>query len=43
MYDGDTIFCLATGAVEAPYDAVEAVAADVVARALALGVRAAQQ
>src|SRR4051794_39750071 len=23
MYDGDTIFCLATGAVAAPYDAVE--------------------
>ena len=43
MYDGDTIFCLATGAVEAPYDAVEAVAADVVARAIAAGVRAAQR
>ncbi len=38
MYDGDTIFCLATGAVEAPYDAVEAVAADVVARAIVGGV-----
>ncbi len=41
MYDGDTIFCLATGAVPAPYDAVEAVAADLVARAIADGVRAA--
>jgi L-aminopeptidase/D-esterase-like protein len=41
MYDGDTMFCLATGAVLAPYDAVEALAADVVARAIADGVRAA--
>lgn len=41
MYDGDTVFCLATGKVAAPYDAVEAVAADVVARAIAVGVRAA--
>jgi L-aminopeptidase/D-esterase-like protein len=41
MYDGDTIFCLATGAVQAPYDAVEAVAADVVLKAIANGVRAA--
>ena len=41
-YDGDTIFCLATGTVAAPYDAVEAVAAEVVARAIAVGVRAAQ-
>lgn len=41
MYDGDTIFCLATGGVPAPYDAVEAVAADVVASAIAAGVRAA--
>jgi L-aminopeptidase/D-esterase-like protein len=40
MYDGDTIFCLATGAVEAPYDAVEAVAAEVVSRAIVDGVRA---
>jgi L-aminopeptidase/D-esterase-like protein len=39
MYDGDTIFCLATGAVEAPYDGLEAVAADVVARAIVGGVR----
>jgi L-aminopeptidase/D-esterase-like protein len=42
MWDGDTIFCLATGTVAAPYDAVEVVAADVVARAIAVGVRAAQ-
>ena len=42
MYDGDTIFCLATGRVEAPRDAVEALAAQVVARAIAAGVRAAQ-
>ena len=42
MYDGDTIFCLATGNVDAPRDAVEAVAAVVVARAIAAGVRAAQ-
>jgi L-aminopeptidase/D-esterase-like protein len=41
MYDGDTLFCLATGAVPAPYDAVEAVAGDVVAEAIAGGVRAA--
>jgi L-aminopeptidase/D-esterase-like protein len=42
LYDGDTMFCLATGAVPAPADAVEAVAAQVVARAIAAGVRAAQ-
>jgi L-aminopeptidase/D-esterase-like protein len=42
LYDGDTMFCLATGAVAAPPDAVEAVAAQVVARAIAAGVRAAQ-
>ena len=42
LYDGDTMFCLATGAVQAPTDAVEAVAAQVVARAIATGVRAAQ-
>jgi L-aminopeptidase/D-esterase-like protein len=41
MYDGDTMFCLATGAVPAPYDAVEAVGAEVVARAIVAGVRAA--
>jgi L-aminopeptidase/D-esterase-like protein len=42
MYDGDVIFCLATGAANARYDAVEVAAADMVARAIALGVRAAQ-
>jgi L-aminopeptidase/D-esterase-like protein len=40
MYDGDTIFGLATGAVAAPYDAVEWAAAQTVARAIADGVRA---
>jgi L-aminopeptidase/D-esterase-like protein len=48
-FDGDTIFCLATGAVPTPptaaaapalADLVEAVAAQVVARAIADGVRA---
>lgn len=47
MDHGDTIFCLATGVVDAPYDAVEAiaaaaveaVAADVVARSIVDGVR----
>jgi L-aminopeptidase/D-esterase-like protein len=39
MYDGDTIFCLATGEVSAPYDAVEALAADLVASAIVAGVR----
>jgi L-aminopeptidase/D-esterase-like protein len=42
MYDGDTMFCLATGAVPAPYDVVEIVATEVVARAIAAGVRATQ-
>ncbi|HEU4731020.1 MAG TPA: P1 family peptidase [Kofleriaceae bacterium] len=42
MFDGDTLFSLATGARPAPYDAVEAVATDVVAAAIAAGVRAAQ-
>jgi L-aminopeptidase/D-esterase-like protein len=42
MYDGDTLFCLATGALTASYDAVEAAAPRVVARAIADGVRAAQ-
>jgi L-aminopeptidase/D-esterase-like protein len=39
-YDGDTIFCLATGEKPATADAVEIAAADVVARAIAAGVRA---
>jgi L-aminopeptidase/D-esterase-like protein len=42
MYDGDTLFCLATGAVTASYDAVESAAPKVVARAIADGVGAAQ-
>jgi L-aminopeptidase/D-esterase-like protein len=42
MYDGDTIFTLATGAVAGTYDAVDAVVADTVAKAIADGVRAAQ-
>jgi L-aminopeptidase/D-esterase-like protein len=42
MYDGDVIFCLATGAAPSTYDAVEVAAAEVVARAIATGVRAAQ-
>jgi L-aminopeptidase/D-esterase-like protein len=42
MYDGDTLFCLASGVVtDVPYDAIEVAAADVVARAIAAGVRAA--
>jgi L-aminopeptidase/D-esterase-like protein len=39
MYDGDTIFCISTGRVPAPYDAVEVLATDLVARAIASGVR----
>lgn len=42
MYDGDTLFSLATGAHAAPYDAIEAAAAEVVAAAIASGVRATQ-
>jgi L-aminopeptidase/D-esterase-like protein len=42
MYDGDTVFCLATGAVGAPYDAIEVAAAEVVARAIVDGVRTAE-
>jgi L-aminopeptidase/D-esterase-like protein len=41
MYDGDTIFCLGTGTATASYDAVEVAAAEVVARAIAHGVRSA--
>jgi L-aminopeptidase/D-esterase-like protein len=39
MYDGDTIFCLATGARSASYDALAARAAELAARAIADGVR----
>jgi L-aminopeptidase/D-esterase-like protein len=45
MYDGDTVFCLATGAAGAAGPApalVEALAADLVAAAIAAGVRAAR-
>ena len=42
MYDGDTLFCMATGALDAPYDAVEVLATGVVAQATVAGVRAAQ-
>jgi L-aminopeptidase/D-esterase-like protein len=42
MYDGDTIFCIASGTALAPYDAVEVLATELVARAIASGVRAAQ-
>ena len=44
-YDGDTVFCLATGTAVTPEraeDTIEAVAAQVVARAIAGGVRAGQ-
>jgi hypothetical protein len=41
MYDDDTIFCLATGGKAASQDAIEIAAAQVVARAIATGVRAA--
>lgn len=42
MYDGDTLFCMGTGALEVPYDAVEVCAGNVVAQATVAGVRAAQ-
>lgn len=42
MFDGDTLFSLATGVHAAPYDAIEVVATEVVAAAIAAGVRAAQ-
>jgi L-aminopeptidase/D-esterase-like protein len=38
MYDGDTLFALATGRAAAPYHGIEAVATEVVARAIAAGV-----
>jgi L-aminopeptidase/D-esterase-like protein len=43
MYDGDTIFCLSSGRVAAPYDGIEPASVDCVARAIADGVRAATQ
>jgi L-aminopeptidase/D-esterase-like protein len=42
MYDGDTMFCLSLGHHTAPYDVIEVVAAELVARAITVGVRAAQ-
>ena len=42
MYDGDTVFSLASGRADAPYDAVEVLATELTARAVAAGVRAAQ-
>jgi L-aminopeptidase/D-esterase-like protein len=44
-YDGDTVFCLATGMAAGPqagYDQVEVTGTELVARAIAAGVRAAQ-
>jgi len=42
MFDGDTIFCLATGKVDADISIVGALAADVMARAIIRGVKAAK-
>jgi L-aminopeptidase/D-esterase-like protein len=39
MWDGDTIFSLATGEVEAPQPTVEELAVDVVAEAIRRSVR----
>jgi L-aminopeptidase/D-esterase-like protein len=41
MHDGDTIFALSTGAVDAPADGVGAIAADVLAEAVVRAVQAA--
>ena len=41
MYDGDTIFCLSSARVAAPYDAIEIAAVECVAAAIADGVRSA--
>ncbi len=41
MYDGDTIFCLATGEVEADITALGAISAEVMAEAIINGVKAA--
>lgn len=43
MFDGDTLFAMGTGLTSAPYDGVEVVATELVARAIAAGVRAAQR
>ncbi len=42
MYDGDTLFTLASGRVKVPYDVLEWSTATLTARAIAAGVRAAQ-
>ncbi|MCL6600087.1 MAG: P1 family peptidase, partial [Alicyclobacillus macrosporangiidus] len=42
MYDGDTVFALATGGAEVPVDVVGAVAAEVLAEAVVRAVRAAR-
>lgn len=42
MFDGDTIFCLATGEVDADISMVGALAAEVMARAIIRGVKAAE-
>jgi L-aminopeptidase/D-esterase-like protein len=42
MFDGDVLFSLATGTAQADYGQVEVLATDLVARAIATGVRAAQ-
>jgi L-aminopeptidase/D-esterase-like protein len=39
MWDGDTVFTLATGMVEAPQPSVERLAEEVLARAIRRGVR----
>jgi len=41
MFDGDTVFCLSTGAIDADVSAVGALAARILARAVANAVRAA--
>lgn len=41
MYDGDTLFALATGAVDADASLVGAFAADVLERAIRRGIKAA--
>jgi L-aminopeptidase/D-esterase-like protein len=42
MFDGDTVFCLSTGSLRADVSAVGALAARVLARAVACGVRNAE-
>jgi L-aminopeptidase/D-esterase-like protein len=42
MFDGDTIFAMATGEIEVMPDAVGALAAEVMARAINRAVRAAE-